>query len=97
MNAKEKWILEVENSLDGLKPAEVNPYLYSKIINNLNTKAEAIPTMVVWGTAFSFVVLILLNIFVIKTGDTKHLKIDSEIQMVAKQYQLINDNNINYK
>jgi hypothetical protein len=35
MNAKQNWIKETENSLNHLNAVDVNPYLYSKIINKL--------------------------------------------------------------
>ena len=47
MNAKENWINEVENSLNGLSPAEVNPYLYSKITFRINAKKEVAPLKLV--------------------------------------------------
>ncbi|MEO6302158.1 MAG: hypothetical protein ABIP51_03190 [Bacteroidia bacterium] len=95
MNAKEKWINETENSLEGLKPAEVNPYLYSKIITRLSAKIEKAPAKLVWATAASFIVLIFLNAFVlknVKSGSTKN----PDLQTTAKQFQLMNENNINY-
>ena len=95
MNAKEKWINQTEKSLDGLKAANVNPYLYSKIIDRLSGKIEKVPARMVWGTAVSFIVLILLNIFILKnnkTGDSKN----QDLKIAAKQFQLMNDNSINY-
>ncbi len=95
MNAKEKWINDTEKSLDGLKAAEVNPYLYSKIIDRLSEKIERAPARLVWGTAVSFIVLILLNIFILKNNRTGNSK-NQELKTAAKQFQLMNENSINY-
>ena len=95
MNAKEKWIAEVENSLSGLKPADVNPYLHSKIINRLNT-VEATPTKIVWASVASFIVILTLNVFVLTISQSNTAENNSELQIVAKQCHIINDNNINY-
>lgn len=96
MNAKEKWIHEVENSLNGLNSAEVNPYLYSKIINRLNESDESTPSKIVWASLASFVVIIILNIFVLTTNKSNATENNSELQIIAKQYQIINENIINY-
>ncbi|MDP1801304.1 MAG: hypothetical protein Q8L81_08130 [Bacteroidota bacterium] len=93
MNAKEKWIQDTENSLNGLKPAEVNPYLYSKILNRLSAKVEVAPSKLVWAAAASFLALILLNVFVFRTSASKN---NSELQILAQHYHLLNDNTINY-
>lgn len=96
MNAKEKWITEVENSLSGLKPADVNPYLHSKIIDRLNARNEVAPSKIVWASVASFIVILTLNIFVLTTSNFNKPQNYSELQIVAKQYKIINDNTINY-
>ncbi|MDP3558202.1 MAG: hypothetical protein Q8T03_12585 [Bacteroidota bacterium] len=96
MNTKQKWINEVENSLDGLNSVEVNPYLYSKIINRLNEPVEITSSKIVWASIASFVIIITLNVFVITTSKSNAIENNSDLQVVAKQYQLINENTINY-
>ncbi len=96
MNAKEKWITEVENSLSGLKPADVNPYLHSKIINRLNARNEVAQSKIVWASVASFIIILTLNVFVLTISKSNAAENNSELQIVAKQYHLINDNNINY-
>jgi hypothetical protein len=95
MNAKEKWINETEKSLEGLKPAEVNPYLYSKIMDRLSQKIEKASAKLVWATAVSFVILIFLNAFVLKNVKPDNSG-KNNLQTTAKQFQLMNDNAINY-
>ena len=96
MNAKEKWINEVENSLNGLKPTEVNPYLFSKITSRLSAPIEVAPTKLIWGGAMAFLILLFINIVALKISSGRGQKNNSELQVIAKQYQLINDNSINY-
>ncbi|MDO8999997.1 MAG: hypothetical protein Q7W45_09550 [Bacteroidota bacterium] len=96
MNTKQKWINEVENSLDGLNSLEVNPYLYSKIINRLNERVDQTSPKIIWASIASFVVIITLNVFIITTSKSNAIENNSDLQIVAKQYQLINENTINY-
>ncbi len=37
-NDKEKWVAEVLNSMEGMKKAEGNPFLYEKIMYRLQNK-----------------------------------------------------------
>jgi hypothetical protein len=96
MNAKEKWINEVENSLNRLGQAEVNPYLFSKIISRLNEKTEVAPAKLIWGGAMAFLILLFINIIAIKVSSGSTQKNNSDVQKLEKQFQLINDNTINY-
>ena len=96
MNAKEKWINEVENSLNGLHPTEVNPYLFSKITSRINAKVETAPSKLVWGGAMAFLILLFINIVAIKVSSGAGQKNNSDLEKLEKQFQLINDNTINY-
>lgn len=96
MNAKEKWINEVENSLNGLGQAEVNPYLFSKITSRLNAKTEVAPSKLIWGGTMAFLILLFINIVAIKLSSGSGQKNNSDVQKLEKQFQLINDNTINY-
>jgi len=96
MNAKDKWINDVENSLTGLKPAEVNPYLYSKILNRLNSGSQYAPAKLVWATALSMLVLVVLNIMAAKNTQSSVKTTDTELQTLANQYQLTGNNLIDY-
>lgn len=96
MNAKENWINDVENSLNGLSPAEVNPYLYSNITSRINAKKEVAPLKLVWGVAMAFLLLLFINIVAIKMSSGSGQKNNSDLQNLEKQFQLINDNAINY-
>jgi len=97
MDAKNKWIKEVESSLDGIKPAEVNPYLYSKILNRLRSgKPEYASAKLVWTMCVSIALLIFLNLIVFKSYQSKAQNKNEEIQQLSEQFQLTNSNLINY-
>ncbi len=97
MNAKEKWINEVESSLNGLKQPEVNPYIYSKILNRINSaETDYTPKKLVWIAASSLIILIFLNIIILSATKTVTADNTQDLEIVAKQFQLINDNSITY-
>ncbi len=94
---KEKWINEVMNSLDDVKSAEANPFLYNKILNKISSgKVEQMPLKLVWLAAASFLLLVLLNFSIIKKSDSASSKSKNEVETLANSYQLINENSINY-
>lgn len=93
---KEKWINEVMNSLDDVKSAEANPFLYNKILNKLGSgEMEYAPMKLVWLAAASFALLAVLNFQAIKkTGSGSNNR--TEVQEIASAYNLVNTNSINY-
>lgn len=93
---KEKWINEVMNSLDDVKSAETNPFLYNKILSKMNTvKEEPTSNKLVWLMAASFAILVALNFQAIKTSSSsKNEKTD--VEQIANAYNLVNTNSINY-
>jgi hypothetical protein len=93
----EKRIDEVMNSLDGIRGAEANPFLYTRIMNKVETAArEYTPARLVWLAAASFAVLILLNLTAIKSITKGESATSSDFKSVASSYNLMNDNSINY-
>lgn len=94
---KEKWINEIINSLDDVKSAEVNPFLYTKILQKIGScNSEYTPMKLVWLAAASFALLLLLNFKVIKTSTSSSKKTKTEVQTIANSYQLFNENTFNY-
>lgn len=93
---KEKWINEVMNSLDDVKSAEANPFLYNKILNKLGSgEIEYAPMKLVWLAAASFALLAVLNFQAMKksaSGSNNR----TEVQEIASAYNLVNTNSINY-
>ncbi len=92
---KEKWINEVMNSLDDLKSAEANPFLYNKILNKIGSgEIEYAPMKLVWLAAASFALLAVLNFQAIKKTSVSNNR--TEVQEIANAYNLVNTNSINY-
>jgi hypothetical protein len=91
---KEKWINEVMNSLDGVKPAGANPFLYDRILGRIrNAEAAYASPKLVWLAAASLALLIALNVFIIqRSGNSK----TSDVEQLATSMQLINTSTINY-
>lgn len=95
MNEKEKWINEIESSLNDIESAEVNPYLYSKILNRIQVKKETIvPSKLVLLSASALVLLIILNFFIFKSMNNSPSR--NDLKTLSNTFKLFNENNINY-
>ncbi|MCW3084188.1 MAG: hypothetical protein JWP12_1554 [Bacteroidetes bacterium] len=93
---KEKQINEIMDSLDQLKQAEPNPYLYAKIITKINAvREEYTPVKMVWLAAASFLLLVLLNLQVMRHSSAAPDK-HAGVAELARDYQLLNTTTINY-
>ncbi len=92
MNAKQNWINETENSLNHLKAVDVNPYLYSKIINKLNfNENEFVSGKLVWATSLSIVIILILNIYAVRFNlKSKSSSTKTEIQSLSSELYLTN-------
>ncbi|MCW3102804.1 MAG: hypothetical protein JWO09_1244 [Bacteroidetes bacterium] len=95
--SNEKRIDEVMSSLDGIRQAEPNPFLYTRIMNKVEAaKGEYTPARIVWLAAASFALLVLLNLTAIRGITKKESAGNSDFKSVASSYNLMNDNFINY-
>jgi len=96
-------------SLDGIKPAEANPFLYEKIMNRMNTRKRE-RFIVRYKYAFVSLLIILINVLtltyfsltgsetttVTSTGtQTSTLTRDDKIKNLATEYSIIS-NTYNY-
>jgi hypothetical protein len=92
MNAKQNWINETENSLNHLNALDVNPYLYSKIINKLTASdKEFVSGKLVWATSLSFVIVLILNIYTMRFNlKSKSSSTKTEIQALSSELYLTN-------
>ena len=84
---KEKWIDEVENSFRGMRKAEPNPFLFTRIEQRIRAAGERVSAPKISLAFASLALLLMLNVLVItrsekKSGGPK-----------ANEYSL---NNINY-
>ena len=55
------------NILKTIKKAEVSPFLYTRIVNAIETRVkETVPVKWVWASALSLVIILIINISVIQ-------------------------------
>ncbi len=92
MNAKQNWVNETENSLNHLNAVDVNPYLYSKIINKLTARdKEVVSGKLVWATSLSIVIVLILNIYAMRFNlKSKSSSTKTEIQSLSSELYLTN-------
>ncbi len=92
----EKWADDIMSSIDGIHQAEPSPFLYNKILNKISIAlVEYTPKKLVWLAAASFALLIILNLQAFKKH-TANSHNKSSAEELANQYQLLNNNTINY-
>jgi len=97
MNSKEQWISEIENSLNGMKRVEPNPYLYSKILNRLEHSSESFtPKKWLWLSVSAMLLLALLNVIFITQVNTSSASSSSDIEIISNHYNLIHPSLLNY-
>lgn len=97
MNKKEKWLTDVKNSLNGIESAEVNPYLYHKIVARISSNPnEYVSTKFVFASLISFALLITINFFIFKSLNKGNSTSKNDLIKVSKAFHLINENEINY-
>ena len=97
MNKKDNWLNDVENSLNGIQSAEVNPYLYSKILNRIHTKSnQTISPKFVFASSIALIVLIVLNVFIFKSASNNSTSATNDLKKLSTTFQLLNENTINY-
>ena len=87
MNAKEKWIEDRLSSLDGLKKAEANPYLYSKVMNRMekkDAKELRLNPSIVWSMAACVLVVLSINVFTLLHFSKATTEMNSNV--VAQEY-----------
>lgn len=86
MNAKENWIEETLNSLDGIQRVEVPLFLNDALLNHSRQKEVRMTAFQKWMIAASLLVLFAVNLITI----TKYSK-------SSKNYASTNDKDIVYK
>lgn len=94
MKQKEQWINETLNSLDGIKRPEVNPYLYTRIVERVHSyRQQTVPTRMIWITACALFCITVFNIFVLGVWLPKKER-DMELRQLSSE--LIHTNTLNY-
>lgn len=93
----EKRVDEVMKSLDQIRRAEADPFLYTRILNRIDTAGrEYAPSKLIWLAAASFLLLVLLNFTLVKKTMSGSGKEETGISEIASGYNLVNENTINY-
>jgi len=95
-----KLIDETLRSLDGMKPAEPNPFLFSKIRQRINDSSKSgsvkkISLKPAWGLAIVFIILFIINVVTIinySNNTTQQTTISSttNINSFIEDYSLSN-------
>ncbi len=97
MNKKTEWINNVESSINGILSAEVNPYLYSKILTKIQSKTnQLIAPKFIFASLIALLILITLNIFIFKSTSTNSSSAANDLKKLSNTFQLLNENTLNY-
>jgi hypothetical protein len=91
---KDQEIENVMNSLDAIKRAEPGPFLYDRILSRIQAPLPEIPMRMIWAAAASFVIILMLNIWVIRSQ--KEQREMSAMKELARSYNLMNTSTISY-
>jgi hypothetical protein len=97
MNAKEKWILETENSLNGIQRAETDPFFYTRLKQRIAAaQQDYAPVKMVWLVSASLLLVFLLNFFALRFANSRPLHDAGTLNELSGQLQLMNTNSIDY-
>jgi|SRR5688572_33050210 hypothetical protein len=90
---QEQWINEVMGSLEGIQPAEGNPYLHTRVLARLQKTPGRQPVKVKWVYAMAsvFVVMLLLNVMGWNTSSNSDDQDTVDIETVINEYELENN------
>ncbi len=90
---QEQWIDEVMGSLQGLQPAEGNPYLHTRVLARLQQNPARQPVKLKWvyAVATAFVVMLLVNVMGWNTSFGSDDQDTVDIETVINEYELENN------
>lgn len=90
---QEQWIDEVMGSLQGMQPAEGNPYLHTRVLARLqqNPARQAVQVKWVYTVATAFVLMLLLNVMGWNMSFNSDDKDTVDIETVINEYELENN------
>ncbi len=89
MNAKEEWIAQTMESLDGLRRAESDPGTYEKVMSRIRPEGIRRMTLrpsVIWRVAAGLALLIGLNVFSMVWFNRPSGTSQSEAKTLANDY-----------
>ncbi len=90
---QEQWIDEVMGSLQGIQPAEGNPYLHTRILARLqqNPARQAVQVKWVYTVAIAFTAMLLLNVMGWNMSFSNNDQDSVDIETVINEYELENN------
>ncbi|MEJ8840871.1 hypothetical protein WG954_00655 [Lacibacter sp. H375] len=90
---QEQWIDEVMGSLQGIQPAEGNPYLHTRVLARLqqNPARQAVQVKWVYTVAIAFTVMLLLNVMGWNMSFNNDEQDSVDIETVINEYELENN------
>ena len=90
---QEQWIDEVMGSLQGIQPAEGNPYLHTRVLARLqqNPARQAVQVKWVYTVAIAFTVMLLLNVMGWNMSFNNDEQETVDIETVINEYELENN------
>lgn len=74
------------NSLDELRRAEANPFLYGKIQSRMRIVKESVPKQLAWRMVIALLIVAAMNVATILHSNTKQKENGAEL--VAKEYSM---------
>lgn len=96
MNAKEKWIEAVVNSLERMQKADTDPFFYTRLKQRMNSRLQDhAPAKLVWLVSASLVIVLLLNVFAWRFAGRSGSERNA-LKELSGQMQLVNTNSIDY-
>ena len=90
---QEQWIDEVMGSLQGMQPAEGNPYLHTRVLARLQQNPARQPVQVKWvyTVAIAFTVMLLVNVMGWNMSFSNDEQDSVDIETVINEYELENN------
>ncbi len=90
---QEQWIDEVMGSLQGMQPAEGNPYLHTRVLARLqqNPARQAVQVKWVYTVAIAFTAMLLLNVMGWNMSFSNNDQDSVDIETVINEYELENN------
>lgn len=94
MEAQDRKLEEILNSLDGIKKPAVNPFLFEKIKLRMELRGEEMPKTVVTKWAIALTMIVMLNLFTWVQLNTRNVDAADDLQILATEYGF---NSVSYK
>ena len=90
---QEQWIDEIMGSLQGMQPAEGNPYLHTRVLARLQQNPARQPVQVKWvyTVAIAFTVMLLVNVMGWNMSFSNDEQDSVDIETVINEYELENN------